>query len=31
MPITTEEEPDDADDDAPCRVRLFLATLLGFT
>lgn len=24
MPITTEEEPEDADDDAPCRVRLFV-------
>lgn len=23
MPITTEEEPDDVDDDAPSRVRIF--------
>lgn len=30
MPITTEEEPEDVDDDAPSRVSIILMHLLGY-
>ncbi len=29
MPITTEEEPEDIDDDAPCRVSLISASFIS--